>query len=755
MKLTKKFSLLKADLKIKIHKAIRKIKKLHYMHYLAFLITLGFVCLAAFKFRNGFTRMGETFRDLGTAIAYYFIELFELEFYVYPTVNEYSVIPMTPVFNLPTSWEEFKTLWLKYWTLWISKDNLSAFGEAFGNGAETFIKVMLLVVVPLVLIFYLMFQNYFKKVNNDYNKDSLPLRICRKISDLTYRPIVYFIKCFIEFLREHDKYYKVWLFIWAFNFNVIVIGLEIFAYYFYLVSSFDIISLYRQVFKLLCDLSVSVAFLPGITWVFVGLWIFNYIRKKIGYEVLYHHEAMNCGFINERSMANLIVGTTGKNKTLTSTDMILLQEKMYFEQALELMIKNDMKFPNFPWINLENYIKESIAVHRMYNLATIRKTIRHLRFCFEEYHNGDAKTKQHIRRHLKRRYKLEYKNLIFDYNFERYGLWYDDKLKVTNIWKVIENYAQEYFIFTKRTSLIISNYSVRSDNILLDLGNLPMRDSDFYHRNSKMLNEISKYAHITDYNAMRLGRKVGDNDPKKDALEFGVIGNSEFGKERKNNLQLQEVKRKDEGTNQKNDGYNDWNKMKRHAAMIDYFSFIKEFADEQRAESLGADVRDIYDVIHIKDGGKIKLALPFFFVEELFYSFFYDKFVKFYTKYRFVRGDNTLIMHVLKKAASKLQNYYSNTYNLFGYKKQRLGVECGTLDGEILEKVYYLDFKRIYSDRYSSDCYAGFFESKALRSKLGIDDFETYRTTRATMDELKMQNSYFVADLINKQENDK
>ena len=725
------------------------------MHYIAFAASLALVALAVFVFPKGIIRVKESFVDLWTSLVYYVAKLFNVNFNVVPTVNNYSVVPFTPIFNLPDTWEEFVILWGKYWQLFITKTNISDYLYRVGEIIGDISQFILLAGVPLVLLLVMFFKRCLNKQNNDYNVDSKPLKVCRKIADFTYKPAMRWLRCFIEFLQEHDKYLKFWLLIWLYNFNVIVMGIELVAYYLYFVVSFDFFNIYRQVYKLFCDLSVSVAFLPVFVWVILGLWIFLHIRKKIALEILKHHEAMNCGFINERSMANLIVGTTGKNKTLTSTDMILLQEKMYFEQALELMIKNDMKFPNFPWINLENYIKQSIKVHRVYNLATIRKTIRHLRFCFEEYHTGDAKIKQHIRRHLKRRYKLEYENLIFDYDFKRYGLWYDDKLKIVSIWKVVENYAQEYFIFTKRTSLIISNYSVRSDNILLDLGNLPMRDGDFYHRNSKMLDEISKYAHITDYNAMRLGRKVGDNDPKKDALEFGVIGNSEFGKERKNNLQLQEVKRKDEGTNQKNDGYNDWNKMKRHAATIEYFSFIKEFADEQRAESLGADVRDIYDVIHIKDGGKTKLALPFFFVEELFYSFFYDNFVKLYTQYRFVRGDNTLVMHVLKKAASKLQNYYSNTYNLYGYKKQRLGVECGTLDGEVLEKVYYLDFKRIYSDRYSTDCYAGFFETKALRSKLGIDDFETYRTTRATMDELKMQNSYFVADLINKQENDK
>ena len=85
----------------------------------------------------------------------------------------------------------------------------------------------------------------------------------------------------------------------------------------------------------------------------------------------------------------------------------------------------------------------------------------------------------------------------------------------------------------------------------------------------------------------------------------------------------------------------------------------------------------------------------------------------------------------------------------------KIQVESGTLDGELTDKAYYLDNKRIYSDRFSTDCFSGFFETKALRSKIGIDDLEEYKTSKATLEELKKQNSYFVAELVNKQENDK
>ena len=102
-----------------------------------------------------------------------------------------------------------------------------------------------------------------------------------------------------------------------------------------------------------------------------------------------------------------------------------------------------------------------------------------------------------------------------------------------------------------------------------------------------------------------------------------------------------------------------------------------------------------------------------------------------------------------------MQNYYKGIYNTFGYAKMKLQVESGTLDGELTEKAYYLDNKRIYSDRFATDCFSDFFETKTLRSKIGINDLEEYESSRATMDELKMQNSYFITELINKQENDK
>lgn len=735
-------------------KILRKIRK-YYMHGIATAITLSFLAVAVFVFPSGIIRIKESLIDLYWSAAYYIDVLFEVGWDIYPTVNDYSVVPLTPFWGLPETWEEFVMLWKKYWQVIITKENFEAYGVAVGEAAEILSKVILVAVVPLILLLYMLFQRYLTTENKNYNRDSKPLTFVKWLGECVYLPIKKWVISFIAFLDKNENYGKLWLLIWFYNFNVIVIICEFIAFYLYFVTSFDFLNIYRQLYKLLCDMSVMMAFVPAWVWPIVGYLIFCYCRRKIGYGVLKHHEAMNCGFINERPIVTMTCGTMGKKKTTMIADMMLLQEKMFREKALELLIENDLKFPYFPWCNLENFMKRAMRDHKVYSLATIKRHMRHLKYCFETHQTSDVSTRKAIRKHLKKRYNLHYENCIFGYDYEKYGLEYDDKLKVIDIWSVIESYAQEYFIYVIKSSLIISNFSVRSDSIIYDNGNLPMRDNDFYKRNSKFIYDFSRYANIIDYNALRLGKKLGEDDPKKDSFEFGVGGTTEVGKERKNNLQLQEIKKKDDVANQKNDGFNDWLKMIRHSATIDYIPFVKFFTDEQRPESWGADARDLCEIIHIRDSGNTKLAMPFFALEELLYSLIYDKFVGLYLQYRHVRGDNTLPMYLFKKLAALMQRYYKNTYNVFGYSKMKLQVESGTQDGELDAKVYYLDNKRIYADRFSTDCFSDFFVTKSLKSTLGIEDLDEYQSSKATLDELKMQNSYFVADLVSKQENDK
>ena len=69
------------------------------------------------------------------------------------------------------------------------------------------------------------------------------------------------------------------------------------------------------------------------------------------------------------------------------------------------------------------------------------------------------------------------------------------------------------------------------------------------------------------------------------------------------------------------------------------------------------------------------------------------------------------------------------------------------MDGERTEHQYYLSSKKIYSDRFATDCFRGYFEKRNAGCGVGLDDYPAYATTRATMDELHRQNSYFIRDM--------
>lgn len=722
-------------------------RKIDYRHIICILITLGFVALGIFRFFGCIGRIIESVRDCGLSVAYYFCEIFEIPHRITPTVNELPKIPFfdfpsqppdvptvptVPSVPLPDNWEKFKIKWSAYWRLWATKENFFGYLSAVGNVLYIFSKVIV-IIIPFILLVWLLLRCILKTQNNDYDKDSKPLTIFKRITAHTYTPIKTWLIGFVGFIKEHKNYYVTWLCLWALYFNAFAILIEFIAYYLYFVVSFDFLNLYRQVYKLFIDLSAAFTFIPLWAWAVVGLVALDKFRKNIAYATLNHFERRNRGFINARPIVSMICGTMGKKKTTVLTDMALSQEAMFRDKAFEKILENDLKFPNFPWINLENELKRAMEYHEVYNLATVRKFVVKKRLRWQ---------------------KTQTRERLFNYDYERYGLFYDDKLKVVNVWEVIEIYAQLYFIYVIQSSLLISNYSVRVDGILSDSGNFPLWNADFFKSDSRLIDSYSRHAHILDFDSLRLGKKVIEDNPNANNFEFGIVLVTEIGKERGNNLELSDKKKKDETTNQKNDMFDSWIRMVRHSATVDNYPFVKVVTDEQRPENWGANGRELCEIIRIRESGETRLAMPFFSLAELLYGWLYNKFAGLYYEYRYNRGDNTLLMYLLKGLTAKMRDYYTGIYNRFGYCVATVDVESGTLDGKTEANKYYLMSKKIYSKRFSTDCFSDFFTVKALRSPVGINDLNEYATEKATFGELAMQNSYFVTDLLNGLKND-
>ena len=697
------------------------LRKIHIA--LSVLITAIFLCIGIFWCQRSYIRLWETITEMGSSLKFYFCEIFEIENTTKVEVIEPSDILINEVMPIPSTPDTF---WLKfkvYFTLLVNGNHLGMYFSKIGIGLGNVSRVLVLI-LPAVILGIILIRKIYTTPNTNYNKDTRPLRLFKKVSNVTFQPIKRFVLGYRQFLNDNPKWKTAWLWIWLGNVNFLSIIVAFISYYFYFAVSFDVVSIYPQIVNLFKDLLLVIRHFP---WFITStiLWIiFCKIREKRALNVLEHNEARNCGFINSLPIVSMTCGSMGKKKTTIITDMALSQEVMFRQKALDILQRNDMKFPFFPWVCFEMELRRCMEFGTVYNLATVKAWV----------HLKKQRYEKHRDSHLQ----------LYGYDTDRYGMTYENGLTRADLFDVLETYAQAYFIYVMQSSLIISNYSIRTDNRFLDAGNFPMWSFDFFRFD---YGKNSQYAHILDFDVLRLGKKVVENNEKAGSFEFGVVAITEVGKERGNNLELKEVKKGQDETNQKNDLFNAWLKMCRHSATVDHFPFIKVFTDEQRPESWGADCRDLCEIVHIVASGEQRLALPFFTIEEMVQEWLFGRFMALYYDFRHRRGDNTLLVHILKSVTATIYRHYVTTYNRYGYSISKIEKERGTQDGNVEKKKYFLMNQKIYANRFSTDCFSDYFNDMARKSKMGLHDYLTYQTEKATVEELKMQNSYFINGL--------
>ena len=692
---------------------------------LTVILSLLFIFLGVFHFSTSYIRFAEATGDLWNSVKIYFCEIFGVVHSVPPTVEEYSEVMKWDIF-LPETLQGFKEEATEYVTMLGDEDNFRSYLSIISDKLEDFAKASA-ILLPCILLLILAIKRIYEAPNTKHGKDTAPLRAFKWVSRLTYQPVKRWVLSYIAFLKQYTYIPTLWAICWAFNLNLASIIVAFFAYYFYFAVTFRFETMYLQFCKLFIDLKVALEVFPKWSLITLGYILFDRFRRKIAQAHLRHLEARNCGFINELPIVSMTVGSMGKKKTTIITDMALSQEVMFRQKAFELIRKNDMKFPYFPWISFEMEIRRCMEYGTVFNLATVKEWVKKKRLRYEKHENADLQ--------------------LYGYDCKRYGFTYDDGLRIWGLFDVLESYAQLYFIYVIESSLIVANYSIREDNRCIDAGNFPMWATDFF---PEITVEGGRHAHILDFDVLRLGKKVLENNPNAGSFEFGVVVISEVGKERGNVLDHKEIKKHTEETNQKNDLFNSWLKMCRHSATVDNFPFIKVFTDEQRPESWGADARDLCDIVHIVSSGKMRLAMPFYTIEEMLTEWAFDGFISMYYDFRHRRGDNTLLVHILKTVTSWLYKRNAKIYNRFGYSVSAIEKERGTMDGKPEKKKYYVMNKKIYARRFSTDCFSDYFNEMARNSKVGLNDYMEYATEKATVEELKLQNSYFINALYGK-----
>lgn len=725
-----------------------KIKALDYRHYICIAITFGFFG-CGFIFHNALPRAAEAVRDLAISLAYYVCGIFvEENNPITPTVTQmpswqFAPSRFEPLKLFPWTWEEFKVLWGEYWDKLFTMANMENYGYAISDVLYVLSK-LLLVLMPFALLIVMYAKRYTSVVNNDRGVKSKALKRWERFVLRVLLPVKRWVQDFVAFILDSGVYKPLWIFLWVMYFNVATIVMSALAWYLYFIVSFDGISLYTQLLKLMVDLAPMVRFIPVAIWAVLGVCFFNYICRSRAMSELYHRENCNRGFLNERGVVTIVYGNMGVGKTSLLTSMALTEEANMRYKALEILLETDLKFPHFPWENLREEMKQRMERHELVDIPSVKRWLASWRRKYE-YLEEQGLCSWWM--HQVRKRKLE--DVSFGYLFDRYETDYNDELKITRLYSALEDYACAYFVYTIETALIISNYSVREDAIREDLGNFPIWNHDFFDRDPRRMDAHSRYCHILDFDVLRLGKRMLENNPNRNAFGFGVYLVSEIDKERKNALALKETKINAEECNQRNDLFDSCLKMSRHACVIANRVFVKVICDLQRPEDWGAGGREVGEVVFIAKNGELAPAFPFcspFWLCEGVFKWVKTRYEAFYVRYIHNRADNTLFVHFLKGIMSRLDSHYRKLNNKYGIQPLDLEVESGRMNGDPEKKMWYRMPKKDYAKRYSTNCLSAIFEGDEYNT-ISIADFKTYADIMATEDELLMQHSHFQNDV--------
>ncbi len=335
---------------------------------LSVVITAIFLIIGIAYCTKSYERLWETICGVGSSVKFYFSEIFELENNTPVDVIQPSETLQGEMVAMPTTASVF---WLKFkvfFTL-LNGSNLGGYFEIIGQKLEI-ISRFLLLLLPVAILVVIVVKKIYATPNVRHNQDTRPLRIVKKISGVTYQPIKRFIWGYKRYLDETTHWKTAWIWIWLANVNFLSIGVAFISYYFYFAVSFDIPSLYPQIVNLLKDLLLVLRYFPWLLTGTIAWIIFTRVREKIGMQVLYHHEARNCGFIKELPIVSMSCGSMGKRKTTHITDMSLSQTVMFRQEAFTRLQKQDMKFPLFPWIKFEMELRACMEYGKVYNLAS-------------------------------------------------------------------------------------------------------------------------------------------------------------------------------------------------------------------------------------------------------------------------------------------------------------------------------------------------------------------------------------------------
>ena len=699
------------------------------------LIILSFLVVAVTATVFNFTThklLAKSAVELADSSVYYFRSIFSEEPIVDQRISFLSFDESIVKSVVPINITVFGYHFLSFWEIMFNGDFASLTWSNFFVFLANFAKFILLIALPVVVLFVVIYNLIYRKIpDSDPEKESVPLKIFLYFKKYVLDPVTTFCKnLWFEFVYGAKRmFFLTAIILVLYNLNIISFVLSFFAWYLYFVFSIDFVSIWYLFVKLLICLSPLLKPIFWPLWFIVFIALIIYLKIKSGFRRLEDMYEKNDEFVEELGIITGIYGVPGSGKNLLEIAIATQKEVLLRRQAESSMMEIRSEFPDFPFRSLEAEV--------------------------ESLFNGNEKVnKIQIEKHFERKFKDL--DEIYGYDLKTKKNAHYDQLKVADIKSELTDYAQLYYIYI--SALASSTYSLRYDKGIVVDGNFPSLTYDFFHRDFRD-DHNSENAKIFDLNLIRLQNQVDSedydiDDDKKDKnitlFDFGLLTLSEFGKDRGN--RYTNIARKEQKVKPFNDGLANCLGVLRHLTTVRYKQYGFIIWDDQKLSSFSGYESAMAETNIFITGKKSnnKLALPLWWIESILLQWFSWKFNNRYSKYIRLRNDKTLYSYYVGHCSSFFNNLTRNINSIFGYRRMSLslsGVNVNGAQESRGESSFFLMNKIVFSNRYRTDCYKGFFDKLKMQAKKGINQFDSFEGNAATIDELIKTRGYFASEL--------
>lgn len=701
--------------------------------FVVILITIIFLCLINYSF---VFRLYDSVISFFKSFYYYFVYIFRIE--ENPVApNTYYDIAITNPYNysfpLPTSNSVFLS-WFQGWFFILFNKDYFLSSTSFIYNLFSSLNIILMFAVSIVLLYFFGSSFYFSEQNPEKVGYTNGYKRFNKFEDKFIVPVISYFKDFKVFLSKHQIIIKLWILVLLFELNIISAILDVLSYYFIFSASFNFVYLWKLVYSTIYSLWPLFINIPLFIWIILIYVVFCYIRYKNAINFLSHKDYINRDFVSSLGVATFIKGAPGSGKTTLMTDFVLSCEQNNRYAFLDIINKYKAIFKNFDFNKFFIWIKNLKKKGVVFNDTQLEYFINLKKSIYIDCLNGKVSN-------------LSVKNMLFQYDLSLFPEVIFDGSKNIDVFEMMIIVGKAYWYYIIEVPLVFSNYPIRFDSFLNNKDYLlPTWCFPYFNVSGLDFDLLSKICPIIDNNTMRFGKKL-TSDHVAPTLGCFTVVMTECDKERGNQFDKVGMKKEDDFANLVNDYYNLTLKLSRHFSTIDFRPFFRFFSDSQRVGSVNSDfIETNENIVTISSNREKHLAIKCWFYEEIFLEFLIGVRRKFNINYDSTRNYTSCIYYLVNFILGFFELHYIRTMNKFLYEKCNLKVTDGNQEND-RDVVYFLLYKKIYSNRFATDVYKKWFEKEALESRTLFEDYPVFKTLYVDEAELNYENSFMVRNV--------